>query len=45
VGEEPPQLGIFMGVRGRLHPVRPLELMLLGFMEATPRLGPETGMP
>ena len=45
LGEEPPQLGILMGVRVRLHPVRPLELMLLGVMEATPLLRPETGMP
>jgi hypothetical protein len=40
-----PQLGIFMGGRVRLHPARPLELMLLGVMEATPLLSSETGMP
>src|SRR6266850_4674562 len=45
LGEELPQLGILMGVRVRLHPARPLKLMLLGSMEATPLLSPETGMP
>src|SRR5882724_1620203 len=45
LGEELPQLGILMGVRVRLHPARPLELTLLGIMEATPLLSSETGIP
>ena len=45
LGEEPPQLSILMGVRVRLHPVRPLELMLRWVMGVTPLLRPETEVP